>query len=89
MAIFDRFAQSPDDATRSFGLAGQCGVLTLRGRHRESAAILDRLWPIRGALENWHMQRMIDAVVEKNRAALGPQSTRQWEQWLDAQFGEQ
>ena len=88
MEMFSRMADDPDEAVRAFGLAGQCGVLTLQGRYRESAAVVDQLWPIRGKLENWHMQRMVEAVIEKNRAELGPQSPEQLEQWLDEQFGD-
>lgn len=90
MAVFDEFASAnePDEGLRAFGLAGQCGILTLRGQYRESAAVLDQLWPIRSKLRDAQMQRLIDYVIEKNQSELGPQTARQWDEWLAEQFRE-
>lgn len=90
MALFDEFAfgGEPDGEMRAFGLAGQCGVLTLQGRYRESAAILAQLWPIRHQLRDPQMRQMLGHVVRKNRSELGAHTTREWEQWLSDQFGE-
>ncbi len=89
LEIFERFADSSDEQQRAFGLAGKCGVLTLQGKYQESAEVLERLWPIREQLQDPQMQQMIEAVIRRNRAELGTQTTAQWDQWLSEQFGEQ
>ncbi len=90
MKLFDEFAVlgEPDSETRAYGLAGQCGVLTLQGKYRESAAVLAQLWPIRQQVKDPQMQQLLSHVVRKNRSELGPQTTREWQQWLDEQFRE-
>jgi tetratricopeptide (TPR) repeat protein len=91
MTLFDEFAflGEPDGEMRAFGMAGQCGVLTLQGRYRESAAILAQLWPIRDQLKDPQMRQMLSHVIKKNRSELGVQTTREWQQWLDEQFREE
>lgn len=89
LEIFERFAASGDEQQRAFGLAGQCGVLTLQGKYKQSAEVLERLWPIRQQLQDPQMQQMVEAVIRKNRAKLGTQTAAQWDQWLAEQFGEQ
>jgi len=88
LAIFEKLADAaePDEGLRAFGLAGQCGVLTLRGEYRQSTAVLGRLWPIRFKLRDEQMRRLLDYAVSKNQSELGPNTDRQWGEWLDQQF---
>ena len=90
MTLFEEFAFSgePDGEMRAFGLAGQCGVLTLQGRYHESAALLAQLWPIRHQLRDPQMRQMLSHVVKKNRSELGAQTTQEWQEWLSEQFRE-
>jgi serine/threonine-protein kinase len=90
MTLFEKLAALGDDETelRAFGLAGKCGVLSLRGKCRESAAVLDKLWPIRGKLTSEPMRKLLESAVKKNRSKLGPQTAREWDQWLEDQFRE-
>jgi hypothetical protein len=88
LAIFQEFAALGDTDLefRAYGLTGECGLLTLQGKYRESAAVLDELWPIRGELHDAQMQKMLDDVMKKNRSKLGPQSSTQWDEWLEEEF---
>jgi serine/threonine-protein kinase len=88
LAIFEEFAAAADvdKEFRAYGLAGKTGVLTLQGKYQESADVLDELWPLRGDLRDAQMQKMLDHAIEENRAKLGPQSQRQWDQWLQTEF---
>ncbi len=90
MAIFDELAALGDDQPelKAFGLAGKCGVLSLRGQFQESDAVLRRLWPIHARLENRQMRRLLEYAIERNRSKLGQQSAREWDQWLSEQFHE-
>ncbi|MGD0898754.1 MAG: serine/threonine-protein kinase [Thermoguttaceae bacterium] len=71
---------------RAFGLAGKCGILTLQGKYRESAGVLNALWPIHQDLRDAQMRKMLDYVVKENRLELGPQTRQQWDDWLSEQF---
>jgi len=83
----ERAAQNgSDEGLLAYALAGQYGTLTLLDRPEESEAVLNRLWPIRGALDDGQMRSMLRYALEKNRSELGPQSTRQWDSWLAEQF---
>jgi serine/threonine-protein kinase len=88
MELFDKFAAASESEKelRAFGLAGQCGVLTLQGKYRESARVLEQLWPIHGKLQNAQMERLLDRVIRKNRHELGSQATQQWSEWLKEHF---
>jgi len=90
LEIFDELAAlgESEEEFRAFGLAGKCGVLTLQGEYRQSAAVMDELWPIRTKLKDRQIQEMLNRAVRKNRDNLGPQTTPQWERWLDEQFRE-
>jgi len=90
MAIFDELATLDDDQPelRAFGLTGQCGVLSLRGRCDESDAVLRRLWPIHDRLDNRQMKRLLQYAIERNRSKLGQQTAREWDRWLSEQFRE-
>jgi serine/threonine-protein kinase len=83
MEIFDELAKQEDQPElMAFGLAGQCGVLSLRGQCNESSKLLVRLWPIQDRLLNRQMKRLLEFAIEKNRAKLG-QTMPQWERWLE------
>lgn len=88
LALFRAFAalDDSDGEFRAFGLAGQCGVLCLKGQYRESAATADQLWPIRGKLKDTQMRKLVDYTVKKNGSKLGHQTTKPWDQWLEQQF---
>jgi serine/threonine-protein kinase len=88
IAVFDELAAASDSERefRAFGLAGKCGVLSLQGHYRESADVLDQLWPIHQDLRDVQMRTMLDYVVKKNRSKLGSPTTPQWSEWLSEQF---
>jgi serine/threonine-protein kinase len=88
MAIFEEFARygDTDGEFRAFGLAGKVGVLTLQKKYKESADVLDDLWPIRSELRDAQMQRMLDNAIKVNRTQLGPLSQQKWDEWLKTEF---
>ena len=88
MAIFDDLARLGEDQPelRAFGLAGQCGVLSLQGLYAESDEALTRLWPIHDRLDNRQMKRLLEYAIQRNRAELGQQTTPEWDRWLSEQF---
>jgi tetratricopeptide (TPR) repeat protein len=87
MTAFEEVAAADSNGEfRAFGLAGKCGVLTLQGKYRESATVLDDLWPIHQELRDAQMRKLLDYVVKENRSRLGPQTSQQWDDWLSEQF---
>jgi tRNA A-37 threonylcarbamoyl transferase component Bud32 len=89
MEIFDELAKLDDQPElMAFGLAGQCGVLSLRGKCEESNAVMGRLLPVRDRLSNRQMQRLLEFAIKKNRAELGRQTTGEWDRWLEEQLRE-
>jgi len=89
MEIFDELAKLDDQPElMAFGLAGQCGVLSLRGKCEESNAVMGRLLPVRDRLANRQMQRLLEFAIKKNRAELGRQTTGEWDRWLEEQLRE-
>ena len=88
MAIFDELAKLGDDQAelRAFGLAGQCGVLSIRHRYEESNALSAQILPIQDKLKSEPMRRLLANAIKKNRSKLGEQTTRQWDKWLAEQF---
>lgn len=89
MEVFGELAEQTDPSYiefRAFGLAGQCGVLTLQGEYQKSADVLGRLWPMHQELRDAQMRKMLDYVIKENRSKLGPQSSPQWDEWLNEQF---
>jgi len=94
MTIFEKLANlNLDDKNietelRAFGLAGQCGVLSLRGDYRGSMAVLDQLLPIRDKLTSEPLRKLLRSAVKKNRAKLDLQTAPEWDAWLDKQFHE-
>jgi len=88
MPIFEKLANLGDDEQelRVFGLAGRCGVLSLRGKYRESADLLTQLLPLREKLTSEPMRKLVENAVKKNRMGLGPQTAREWDAWFEEQF---
>jgi serine/threonine-protein kinase len=86
MTVFDDLAADSNGEFRAFGLAGKCGILTLQGKYRDSATVLDDLWPIHQELRDAQMRKLLDYVVKENRSRLGPQTSQQWDAWLNEQF---
>ena len=72
-AIFDELAASTDadKEYRAWGLAGKVGVLTLEGKYKESAEVLDELWPLRGELRDKQMQELLRFAVKEINSHLG------------------
>jgi serine/threonine-protein kinase len=85
MAIFDKLARLGGDAVelQAFGLAGQCVVLSRRGRYRESAEAFAQLLPKRDKLSNEPLQKLVDAAEARNDAHLDQQNTPDWENWFE------
>lgn len=90
MPVFERLAKLGDDEAelRAFGLAGEGGVLSLRGQYRESAAVLDQLWPLRDKLTSEPMRKLVENAVKKNRSRLGPNTAQEWGAWIEDLFRE-
>jgi len=89
MEIFERFlALGPAESEfRAFGLAGKCGILSLQGKHAESAAVMEQFWPLRKKLTDRQMQLLLSYAVKRNRSKLGDRiSTREWDRWLAEHF---
>ena len=86
MAIFEKLAALGDDEPelRAFGLAGKCGVLSLRGQYRESAAVLEQLWPIRDKLTrradaaSWSRYAVEEEPLEAGAADRPASGTSGW-----------
>jgi eukaryotic-like serine/threonine-protein kinase len=87
MPIFEELATLGDDEElRAFGLAGQGGVLSLRGECRRSAEVLAQFWPIRNKLKVRPMAELVDHAIRKNDSQLGSQTAREWGTWFAGQF---
>ena len=84
MTIFEKLAKLGDDQVefRAFGLAGKCGVLSIRGNYADSNAVLGQLLPIRDKLTNEPMIELLNHAVRRN----GSQTAHDWEKWLKDQF---
>lgn len=87
-AIFDELANLNLDnknlevEMRAFGLAGQCGVLSLRGKCAESNAVLGQLVSIKERLTSEPMRKLLRFAIQKNRSKLGEESSREWDNWI-------
>lgn len=71
-----------EEELQAFGLAGQCIVLSRRGKYEESNNLLGQLWDTRSHLTE-AMQQLLQAAVIKNRQGLNKEATQEWEKWLD------
>lgn len=88
MKIFNELTNLGDDQAelRAFGLAGKCGVLSIRGDCDGSNTVYSQLLRIRDKLRSKPMAELVDHAVKKNRAKLGTQTAPGWDKWFDAQF---
>jgi tetratricopeptide (TPR) repeat protein len=91
MPIFESLANLGDDELelKAFGLAGKCGLLSLQGKYEESTTVLAQLLPNQSKLTSEPMRRLLARAkdqIQKNRSKLGPQTSRQWDKWIDQQF---
>jgi serine/threonine-protein kinase len=88
MAIFETLSLLGDDEVelKAFGLAGKCGVLSLRGQYHESVEVLDELWPIRNKLVSQPMQKLLENAIKRNRSRSGVEANQEWGKWLEEQF---
>ncbi len=80
MAIFADLAKQEDEGLRAFGLAGECETLSLRKEYRESNAAYGQLLKIIGKLKNRQMADLVGEAVARNRAVLGPETAKEWEE---------
>ena len=87
MTIFEKLAKLGDDDAelRAFGLAGRCGVLSIRGNSKDLNAALDELSPLRDKLKSRPLVELVDHAVQKNRSQLGEQAAREWDKWFEEQ----
>ena len=86
MAIFEKLAKQDDPGFRAFGLAGKCGILSIRHENKESNAVFGQLLPIRDKLTSRPMAELVDHAVKKNRAVLDPETAQQWDKWFKERF---
>lgn len=75
---------------RTFGLAGKCVMLSYRGDHAGSAAVLAELMPLRDQLDqlDGQMRRMLQDAIAKNHQAMSRQQADQWDAWVARQAEE-
>ena len=61
-----------DEEFRAFGLAGQCGLLSLEGRYKESADVLEPAWPIHDKAQTIRRCRqMLDRAIQREPREAG------------------
>ncbi len=86
--VFEDLAGAPSSYAEfcAFGLAGKSGVLSLEGHYKESAEVMEKLWPRRQDLKDTQMDKMLEYVIKKNRKELGAQTSSQWNEWLTKEF---
>jgi serine/threonine-protein kinase len=83
MKIFKEFASldASEPELRAYGLAGECWILTTKQhKYHESANLLQELLPIRSKLDDPLMGKMLDYVIHKNGAELGPMTAPQFQE---------
>jgi eukaryotic-like serine/threonine-protein kinase len=82
--LFDKLASLDNDEVRAFGLAGKCGILSIRGRYAASDQVFTDLLPILKNLRSPEMRRVmlefVNHAFEQNRARLSLPPNVQWEQ---------
>jgi serine/threonine-protein kinase len=84
--IFEDLADEESRDLRSFGLAGQAGILILRNKDEEAAKALAELWPIRESLRDPQMQRLALQVAESSRSQRSHQENAEWDEWFQEHF---
>jgi tetratricopeptide (TPR) repeat protein len=70
---------------RAFGLAGESGVLSIRGEYQRSEEIMARLFPIIDKLDP-RMRQMVNFARRKNRAKLNLTAPLVGDEWLKQHF---
>ncbi len=90
MAILEAMAELSDAEPefRAFGLAGQCGVYTLRKEYERAASVLDDLRPIRNELQDEQMRQLLWRAVRQLMAHTNQQTTREFEAFLNEEFSD-
>jgi eukaryotic-like serine/threonine-protein kinase len=85
MAIFEKLSKlgDADEELRVFGLAGKCGILSIRGHYRESAVLLGLFLP--DSVMGEPMRSLVQHAIKRNRAKLGLNTAPEWEKWFDEQ----
>jgi eukaryotic-like serine/threonine-protein kinase len=85
MTIFDELARLGDDEPelRVFGLAGKCGLLSIRGDYQESAELLSQFLP--DQLTSEPMRNLVQHAIKRNRSKLGLQTAPAWNKWFEEQ----
>ncbi len=73
---------------RAFGLAGQAGILTMRGEYQKSETLMARLLPIIDKLTDPRLRQMVIYARRTNQSKLKVESSKEWEQWLKQHFPE-
>jgi tetratricopeptide (TPR) repeat protein len=89
MAIFEKLAKPEnDDELRAFGLAGKCGVLSIRNECKESNEVYGRLLPLLNGnkLTSGPIIEMVNHAIKKNRSVLGPGTAKDWENFFNERF---
>ena len=72
---------------KAFGLAGECGALSLQEKYHESAEVMDQFWPWREDLRDRQMVKLVRGTIERNREKLGAPTSLQWDEWFTQKFG--
>ena len=89
MAIFEKLAKPEnDDELRAFGLAGKCGVLSIRGKCTESNAVYSQFLPLFNGnkLASRPMADLVNHAIKRNRSVLGPETAKDWDKLFNEQF---
>jgi len=87
--LFDELANldAVEKKFRAFGLAGKAVVLSHRGEHAASGAVLAELMPLRDQLDqlDGQMRRILEYAINKNRQANSLQEADLWQAWVASQ----
>jgi serine/threonine protein kinase len=73
---------------RAFGLAGQAGILTMRGEYQKSEAVMSRLLPIIDKLTDPRLRQMVLYARRTNQSNLKLPTPKEWDHWLKQHFPE-
>jgi eukaryotic-like serine/threonine-protein kinase len=84
--VCDELASTSEAEFKAFGLAGKCGALSLEDKYKDSAAVLDRFWPVRQDLHDVLMSNLLRRTIDRNREHLGAPTAPQWDDWLKTVF---
>jgi hypothetical protein len=67
---------------KAFGLAGKAAVLCRKGRYKESADVINQLYPYRQKLNDRVMQGLVRRTMEKNSIERGAPNDK-WQPLFD------